>query len=169
MTILNGRRPTCPHRLVVARMMGLSAVTFLGISTAHPHDLMRPQLNAWFQSLTNKAGDLCCDTGDGQPAEVEWDMAKGGYRVLLKHPHRPAEPGQWFDVPYSVVIDQPNLSGIAMVWWHPFYSDDGRMTPVWRCFIAGPGGSSSLSKHARAVPRRSILMNTLKNIFAREY
>jgi hypothetical protein len=139
MTILNGSRPTSPHRFVVARMMGLSAVTFIGISTAYPHDLMRPQLNAWFQSLTNKAGELCCDTGDGQPAEVEWDMAKGGYRVLLKHPHRPTEPGQWFDVPYSVVIDQPNLSGIAMVWWHPFYSDDGRMTPVWRCFIPGPG------------------------------
>ena len=100
---------------------------------------MRPQLDAWFQSLTNKAGELCCDTGDGQPAEVAWDMAKDGYKVLLEHPHRPTEPGQWFDVPYSVVIDQPNLSGIAMIWWHPFYSDDGRMTPVWRCFIPGPG------------------------------
>jgi hypothetical protein len=40
---------------------------------------------------------------------------------------------------HILVIDQPNLSGIAMVWWHPFYSDDGRMTPVWRCFIPGPG------------------------------
>jgi hypothetical protein len=68
MTILNGSRPTSPHRFVVARMMGLSAVTFIGISTAYPHDLMRPQLNAWFQSLTNKAGELCCDTGDGRPA-----------------------------------------------------------------------------------------------------
>ena len=49
-------------------------------------------------------------------------MAKGGYRVFLKHPHRPTEPGQWFDVPYSAVIDQPNLSGIAMVWWSPSYA-----------------------------------------------
>ena len=77
------------------------------------------------QSLTNKVGEPCCDTGDGQHAEVEWDMAKGGYKVLLKHPHRPNEPGQWFDVPYSVVIDQPNLSGIAMVWW-------GRPTRRWK-------------------------------------
>ena len=46
-------------------------------------------------------------------------MARGGYKVLLKHPQRPTEPGQWFDVPYSVVINQPNLSGIAMVWWSP--------------------------------------------------
>jgi hypothetical protein len=140
MTSPNGDRPTRLYRLNVARMMGLSAVAFLGISTAYPHDPMRPELNAWFQSLKNKTGELCCDTGDGQPAEVEWDMAKGGYKVLLKHPDRPNEPGKWFDVPYYAVIDQPNLSGIAMVWWHPFYGDDGRMTPMFRCFIPGPGG-----------------------------
>ena len=141
MTILNGSRPTRPYRLIVARMMGLSAVTFLGIGTAYPHDPMRPQLNAWFQSLKNKAGQPCCDTGDGQTAEVEWDMAKGGYKVLLKDPQRPTELGQWFAVPYSVVIDQPNLSGIAMVWWSPSYdSNEGSMTPIWRCFIPGPGG-----------------------------
>jgi hypothetical protein len=47
------------------------------------------------------------------PRKSSGDMAKGGYKVLLKHPHRPTEPGQWFAVPYSVVIDQPNLSAIA--------------------------------------------------------
>lgn len=140
MTIPNGSRPTRLYRLIVARMMGLSAVAVLGISTAHPHDPMRQELNAWFQSLKNKAGEPCCDTGDGQHAEVEWDMAKGGYKVLLKHPHRPNEPGEWFDVQYSAVIDQPNLSGFAMVWWYPFYDDNGRMTPMWRCFLPGPGG-----------------------------
>jgi hypothetical protein len=140
MTSSSGRPPTRLYRLIVARMMGLSAVAFLGISTASPHDLMRPELNTWFKSLQSKAGDWCCDFGDGQHVEAEWDMVKGGYRVLLKHPHRPTEPGQWFDVPYSVVIDQPNLSGIAMVWWSPSYAIDGAMTPMWRCFIPGPGG-----------------------------
>jgi hypothetical protein len=141
MTSFNGRRPARLYRLIAARAMGLSAVAFLGISTAYPHDLMRPELNAWFKSLENKAGERCCDTGDGQHVEAEWDMAKGGYKVLLKHPHRPTEPGQWFDVPDSAVIDQPNLSGIAMVWWSPSYdSRDGTMTPMWRCFIPGPAG-----------------------------
>ena len=141
MTSTNRGRPTRFYRLIVARMMGLSAVAFLGISTAYPHDPMRPELNAWFQSLKNKAGEPCCDIGDGQHVETEWDMAKEGYKVLLKHPHRPTEPGQWFDVPYSAVIDQPNLSGTAMVWWSPSYNSiNGRMTPVWRCFIPGPGG-----------------------------
>jgi hypothetical protein len=125
---------------IVALMIGLSAVAFLGISTAYPHDPKRPELDGWFKSLKNKAGEPCCDAGDGQHAEAEWDMARGGYKVLLKHPHRPNEPGQWFDVPYSAVIDQPNVSGIAMVWWWPSYGIDGRMTPMWRCFIAGAGG-----------------------------
>jgi hypothetical protein len=44
-------------------------------------------------------------------------MAKGGYMVLLKHPHRPNESGRWYDVPNSVVINRPNLSGVAMAWW----------------------------------------------------
>jgi hypothetical protein len=141
MTIPNGGRPTGLHRSLVALMIGLSAVAFLEIRTANAHDPKRPELNAWFKSLKNKAGEWCCDNGDGQHVEAEWDMAKGGYKVLLKDPHRPTEPGQWFDVPYSAVIDQPNLSGIAMVWWSPSYNNiDGRMTPIWRCFIPGPGG-----------------------------
>ena len=136
----NGGGPRRSCWSVTALMVGLSAVACLGIGPAYPHDPKRPELNAWFKSLKNKAGEPCCDTGDGQHAVVEWDMAKRGYKVLLKNPQRPNQSGQWFDVPYSAVIDRPNLSGIAMVWWHPFYSDDGRMTPVWRCFIPGPGG-----------------------------
>ena len=84
MTSSNGRLPARLYRLIVARIMGLSAVAFLGISIAYPHDLMRPELNAWFKSLKNKAGEQCCGDGDGQHVEAEWDMAKGGYRVLLK-------------------------------------------------------------------------------------
>ncbi|MBR1271941.1 hypothetical protein JQ629_31120 [Bradyrhizobium sp. AUGA SZCCT0222] len=140
MTSPNGR-PLRLYRLIVARIAGLGAVAFLGISTAYSHDPMRPELNTWFKSLKNKAGERCCDSGDGHHVEAEWDMAKGGYRVRLKHPHRPTEPGHWFDVPDSVVIQQPNLSGTAMVWWAPsFDSRDGSMTPLWRCFIPGPAG-----------------------------
>ena len=129
------------YRSIVIRIIASSAIAFLQTSTAYPHDLSRPELNTWFKSLRNKAGELCCDGGDGEHAQAEWDMAKGGYRVLLKHPHRPNEPGQWFDIPYSVVIEEPNLSGVAMVWWYPSYNfRDGNMTPVWRCFIPGPGG-----------------------------
>jgi hypothetical protein len=135
-----GRRPSHLCRLIVALWSGVSAVAFLAPGTADAHDPNRPELNAWFKSLKNKAGEPCCDGGDGEHAKAEWDMAKRGYKVLLKHPQRPNEPGQWFDVPYSFVIDQPNLSGVAMVWWWPSYAVDGSMTPKWRCFI--PGGGS---------------------------
>jgi hypothetical protein len=89
----NGDGPTRLYRSFVALMIGLSAVAFLGIGTANSHDPKRPELNAWFKNLKNKVGEPCCDTGDGQHAEAEWDMAKGGYKVLLKHPHRPNERG----------------------------------------------------------------------------
>jgi hypothetical protein len=128
-----------PRRLMVATVVGMGAVVSSG--SAHPHDLMRPELNGWFKSLKSKVGEPCCDSGDGEHAEAEWDMAKGGYKVLLKHPHRPDKTGQWFDVPDAAVIYQPNLSGVAMVWWWPSYdSRDGSMTPMFRCFIPGPGG-----------------------------
>jgi hypothetical protein len=141
MTNSNGIRAPRLYRSIVARTMALSTVAFLGTSTAYPHDSKRPELTNWFKNLKNKAGKRCCDSGDGQHAAAEWDMAKGGYKVMLRHPHRPTEPGQWFDVPASVVIDQPNLSGVAMVWWFPIYNyRDGSMTPELRCFIPGPAG-----------------------------
>src|ERR1700694_2231352 len=72
----NGGGPTHLCRSIVTLTIGLSAGAFLGIGTTYPHDPKRPELNAWFKSLKNKAGKPCCDTGDGQHAEAEWDMAK---------------------------------------------------------------------------------------------
>jgi hypothetical protein len=119
----------------------LSTIALFSTSTAYPHDAKRPGLNNWFKNLKNRAGKPCCDSGDGEHAEAEWDMAKRGYKIMLKHPHRPTEPGKWFDVPDSAVVDQPNLSGVAMVWWFPIYTYvDGSMTPEVLCFIPGPGG-----------------------------
>ena len=133
-------RPRRSCRSIVALTGGGVAFAFLTLGTAHAHGPQRPGLDAWFKSLKNKAGEPCCDSGDGQHAEAEWDMAKGGYRVLLKNPQRPDEQGKWFYVPHSFVIDTPNLSGVAMVWWWPSYEMDGAMTAMWRCFIPGPGG-----------------------------
>jgi hypothetical protein len=70
------------------------AFAFLALGTALAHDPQRPGLDAWFKSLKNNAGEPCCDSGDGQHAEAEWDMVKGGYRVLLKNPQRPDEQGK---------------------------------------------------------------------------
>ncbi|VIO75280.1 hypothetical protein CI1B_57810 [Bradyrhizobium ivorense] len=125
------------HDRSAALLVAAIAVAATGPASAHdPH---KPELNAWFKSLKNKAGAPCCDGGDGEQARAEWDMGKAGYKVQLKNPQRPDEPGTWFLVPDTVVIQQPNLSGAAMVWWWPSYDIDGTMTPQWRCFIPGPG------------------------------
>ena len=134
------RRRTPLSHLVALLMICLSLSFHPGFGAAHAHDPSRPELNAWFKSLKNTAGERCCDGGDGEHAQTDWDMAKRGYKVLLKNPQRPDEPGQWFNVPNDVVLDRPNLSGRAMIWWWPSYELDGTMTPNWRCFIPGPAG-----------------------------
>jgi hypothetical protein len=128
------------YRTILTLLIGLGAVALLGVRLAYPHDHQRPDLNAWFQSLKSKSGTPCCDNGDAEHAEAEWDTTKGGYKVFLKNPLRPDEAGQWFEVPDSAVVERPNLNGIAMVWWSPYYGMDGGMTPKWRCFIPGAGG-----------------------------
>ena len=112
----NGRRPARLYPTIAALAVGLGVAGFFDIGTAYPHDPDRPELNGWFKNLKNKAGESCCDGGDGQHAEADWDMAKGGYGGSLKHPHRPNESAKWFDVPYSAAIDKLNISGIAIVW-----------------------------------------------------
>ena len=86
----NGRRPARLYLTIAALAVGLGVAGFFDIGTAYPHD--------------------------PQHAEADWDMAKGGYRGSLKHPHRPNESAKWFDVPYSAAIDKLNISGIAIVW-----------------------------------------------------
>jgi hypothetical protein len=137
---LHGRAMMRSYLMLLALVIGLGAVPLLGVRLAHAHDHQRPDLEAWFQSLKSKSGNPCCDGSDPEHAEAEWDFAKAGYRVFLKNPKRPNEAGQWFDVPDSAVVERPNLNGIAMVWWHPSYDIDGKMTPKWRCFIPGAGG-----------------------------
>jgi hypothetical protein len=121
-------------------IVGLGAEVLAPASLAYSHDHERPELKAWFQNLKSKSGAACCDDGEAEHAEAVWDMAKGGYKVFLKNPANPEESGKWFDVPAHAVVEQRNLNGVAMVWWSPFYSIDGTMTPVVRCFIPGAGG-----------------------------
>jgi hypothetical protein len=67
-----GRRP--PARLyptIAALTVGLDVASFFDIGTAYPHAPDRPELNAWFKSLKNKAGESYCDGGDGQHAQAE--------------------------------------------------------------------------------------------------
>lgn len=84
-------------------------------------------LKAWFDRLASGKG-LCCSFADGVSVEnVDWDTQEGRYRVRIR--------GQWFVVPDSAVVTEPNKFGPAVVW--PYQDADG--TTQIRCFLPGAG------------------------------
>ncbi len=84
-------------------------------------------LKQWFDQLASGKG-LCCSFADGVSVEnVDWDTQDGRYRVRIK--------GQWFVVPDSAVVTEPNKFGPAVVW--PYQAEDG--TTQIRCFLPGAG------------------------------
>lgn len=91
-----------------------------------------PALRQWVQSLKDKAGEGCCETADGHPAEYEWDISGNRYRVRID--------GEWYAVPAEAVIEGPNKLGYATVWYWTSWAIDGRRVPHIRCFLPGPGG-----------------------------
>ena len=84
-------------------------------------------LKEWFDQLASGKG-LCCSFADGVSVEnVDWDTQDGRYRVRIK--------GQWFSVPETAVVTEPNKFGPAVVW--PYQDADGA-TQI-RCFLPGAG------------------------------
>jgi cytochrome oxidase assembly protein ShyY1 len=86
-----------------------------------------PDIKSWIKSLTDKKGNNCCDTADGYPAEVEYDIEKDNYKVRIE--------GEWHIVPNEALIIKPNRLGYAVVWYT--YKDG---IPKIRCFLPGAGG-----------------------------
>lgn len=83
--------------------------------------------------LHSKRG-ICCNEFDGRPPEAVWELSDGSasnvhYRVMIE--------GQWVDVPDEAVLEVPNYSGVAIVWYSATRTLD-KSTFFIRCFIAGP-------------------------------
>jgi hypothetical protein len=91
-----------------------------------------PATREWVQGLKDKAGQSCCDTADGYPAEYEWDIAGNRYKVLIE--------GEWYVVPEEAIIRGLNKLGYATVWTWWSWEPDGRKIHHIRCFLPGPGG-----------------------------
>ena len=86
-----------------------------------------PELHKWFDQLASAKG-LCCSFADGVSVEnVDWDTQNGRYRVRMQ--------GQWFVVPDTALVTEPNRFGPAVVW--P-YQDGNGVTQI-RCFLPGAG------------------------------
>lgn len=71
----------------------------------------------------------CCSNADGTAlVDSDWDSKDGHYRVRIEN--------QWWDVPDSSVIKEPNRDGRTIVW--PIYSRGlGDLSIVIRCFMPG--------------------------------
>jgi len=91
-----------------------------------------PAIRDWIQGLKDKAGQGCCETADGHPAEYEWDIVGNRYKVRIE--------GEWYVVPAEAVVDEPNKLGYATVWYWWSWELDGTKVHHIRCFLPGPGG-----------------------------
>ena len=96
------------------------------------YDNVDPVIREWVRGLKDKGGVSCCDTADGFPAEVEWDNDTGKYRVRID--------GEWYVVPDSALLTEPNRLGYATIWYWYSWEVSGKRKPNIRCFIPGAGG-----------------------------
>lgn len=114
--------------LAVTSTVALIVLIFSIPYFAMAHDPAHPELNAWFDGLTNGSGGPCCDGTDAKRVDdADWESEDGHYRVRID--------GEWVDVPDGSVIRGPNKAGRTMVW--PYYLDGH---PRARCFAPGPMG-----------------------------
>lgn len=123
------RKLTRSHRLSLRRQVSAVAASIMMFGTALAHDRQRPELDSWFDKLSSQKG-RCCANADGTAlSDVDWDIKDGHYRVRIE--------SQWWDVPDSAVIKEPNRAGPTMVW--PMYvHSDGKLARVdIRCFMPG--------------------------------
>lgn len=92
------------------------------------HSADRPDLDNWFMHLRAKSGAICCDMTEAEKlTDVQWDTKDGHFRVFIDN--------EWFVVPDSSVVLDPNRYGQAMVWPQ---RDNGKVIFI-RCFIPGAG------------------------------
>jgi hypothetical protein len=85
------------------------------------------QTRAWFKSLTNIKGEVCCDVADGHRIEdPDWKVESAGYAVRVSRTWSPVDPAQ--------VVKGTNRLGYAIVWLWPVGSSK------IRCFMPGTTG-----------------------------
>lgn len=90
---------------------------------AHGHDHNNPENNDWLQSLHSSNKTWCCNGKDTDIID-DWETKNGRYRVKFR--------GEWFDVPTTSVIDEPNRLGEPLLWMNKGY-----LGSSVRCFLPG--------------------------------
>jgi hypothetical protein len=125
--------------VLLAVTVVLSLLGFVAYAFAHDH--ARPDLNAWYESLSNGNGTPCCDSTEAtRIQDVDWQSsckdAKCHYQVFIAK--------QWWDVPDWAIVNAPNQSGATLVWpiyyWNDGKPENGLSSVFIRCFMPGAGG-----------------------------
>jgi len=116
---------------MLARLLAVLTLVLASVATHARNNGQYPQVSSeiktWIEGLTDEKGRGCCATADGfRPEEIDWDMNRNAYRVMIG--------GQWFNVPDGAVIKESNKIGYALVW---YYTDSGNV--LIRCFLPGSG------------------------------
>jgi len=131
LALVSALRNTCAMRQPI-RLAGIMISLELLIVDSEARDRGQfanstPEMKAWFESLKNGKGFLCCSDADGTAvSDVDWESKDGHYRVRLG--------GRWIDVPDDALVTVPNRAGRTMVWPMPMIEGD---TIKIRCFMPG--------------------------------
>lgn len=141
----NGATMRVPLAIIVAAALALPA-------DAHMKE--RPDLDQWLMSL-GSARSPCCDNKEAETlADPDWRVDRLGeckpserasfdtdetfkpeFCVRLENPQNENKGDwNWWTVPGSAVVHEPNRAGPALIW---LYWNSGQ--PYIRCFMPGAG------------------------------
>lgn len=139
-------------------MLRMLLAATIALTFVHMHE--RPDLDQWLMGLHSKHRGGCCDKKEAETmADPDWrnfsDVKAGTckrsdvnvglagegtpgqgwlepvYCVRLESPYD--HTWEWWEVPDSAVVDEPNKAGPALVW--VFWS--ANHLPYIRCFLPG--------------------------------
>lgn len=93
-----------------------------------------PAIKQWFETLHSENGPCCSDADGSALSDTDWEGVNDPARPQVHF--RVYIEKQWWDVPDSAVIKEPNRVGRTMVW--PIYLNEGSTIDITiRCFIPG--------------------------------
>lgn len=111
-------------------LFGIVAVLFIvGVATfarAEWNGPVSPEIEAWFRTVTNAEGAVCCDGTEVAPVD-DYQWRGDHFDVLVD--------GVIYHAPASRVSPDRNRLGSALVWFYP--RGAARSDETLRCFLRG--------------------------------
>ena len=114
--------------ITAAACVGLFATCVASARDLGQYAGVDAETRAWFSSLRNQKGEVCCDVADGHQIEdPSWRITGEGYAVKI-------DALGWRPISPDSVVAGTNRMGYAIVWIWPVNS------LTIRCFMPGTTG-----------------------------